>query len=548
MADCLPLTPMLADKPRATLVVTARERHGLTEGAIASIVEHTRAPYRLVYASGDTPPPLMARLRERAPAWGLEIAEVDARLFPNQIRRQLIGDVDTEYVVFIDNDVVVEPGWLDELIACADETGAGAVGPIYLVGGDGGPTHIHMAGGTLEWIDTPPGRKVREDHVDMGEDASMPHEREPVDFLEYHCMLVRTSVARDGALFDPGIACVHEHIDLATTLRERGFGSWSEPKSRVTYLGKGLWTAEDLPYMRFRWSREAAESSIAAFCRKWNVIDDDESFRGVRSFVRVHKSRIDPLREGLAGQPGLAVPMLAAELPQTRAGLLDLALASGWNHSEAAELAKQHDIAAILANAGYRPCGRPFIAHLIGTAGVLLRYGFARDIVFAGLLHAAYSHCPELPPGQKTSIETVCDALGGPKARLERLVRSYTRLAERLGDLAERYRDADQIPLGDAELAAIAAANEIDMAMAGEYRYTMRLSPVDDESRALVRRVCALLGCPGMSATLDAAQETRDAPRELKTQARGSYRIAGLQRVSMVSGAFAEFDRRTSKV
>ncbi|MFI4923555.1 MAG: glycosyltransferase family 2 protein [Vicinamibacteria bacterium] len=539
------MTPIPADKPRVTLVVTARERHGLTERTLASIVENTQAPYGFIYASGATPPALMARLRERAPALGLAIADVDPKLFPNQIRRQLIGAIDTDYVVFVDNDVVVEPGWLDALVACADETGAGAVGPLYLVGGDDRPPRIHMAGGKLEWTETPAGRKLSEDHVDMGEDASAPHVREAVDFLEYHCMLVRTSLARDGALFDPDIACVHEHIDLATTLRERGHRTWSEPKSRVTYLGRGLWNAEDMQYLRYRWSRAAADASIAAFCRKWNVIDDDESFQGVRSFVRFHKSRIDPLREGLAGHPRLAEAMRPGELPQTRSALLDLAIASGWKGADLENLAKRHDVAAILANAGYRPCGRPFIAHLIGTAGVLLRYGFVPELVFAGLLHAAYSHCPELPPAQKTSIETVCDALGGARARLEKIVRAYTRLSERLGDLAERYREAEVIPLGDAELVAIAAANEIDMAMSGEFRYTMRDSRVDDDTRAFVRRVATTIGCAGLSKTLDACAQIPDAPRELKTQSLGSYRIVGLQRVSMVSRAFAEFDRRT---
>jgi hypothetical protein len=531
--------------PRATIVMTARERHGLAERALASIVEHTAKPYRLVYASGATPPALMARLRARAEGWDLVIADVDPRLFPNQVRRQLVGAIDTDYVVFIDNDVIVEPGWLDALVRCADETGAGAVGPLYLVGGDERPARIHMAGGNLEWTETPAGRKLREAHVDMGKPADTAHARAPVDFLEYHCMLVRTALARDGALFDPDIVCVHEHIDLATTLRQRGLRTWSEPASRVTYLGRGHWTAEDLPYLRRRWSRAAADASIAAFCRKWNVVDDDASFRGVRAFVRVQKSNVDPLREGVAGAPALGAAMRPDELPQTRAALLDLALASGWSEGDVAELAKRHDVAAILVNGGYRPCGRSFLSHLIGTAGVLVRYGFARDVVAAGLLHAAYSHCPEFPPGQKSSIETVCDALGGPKSRLERTVRAYTRHGERLAELAERHAASETIPIGDAELVALMAANEIDMAMSGEYRYTHRSSRVDEAARALVRRVAETLGCPGLAATLEACATSSDAPRPLKTQALASYRISGLQRVPMVSKAFAEFDRRT---
>lgn len=536
-----------ADGMRATLVMTARERHGLTERAIDSIVRNTRGAYRLIYASGATPPPLLERLRGRQKAWNLEIADVEPGLWPNQIRRRLVAGIDTDYAVFLDNDVDVQPGWLDALIACADETGAGAVGPLYLIAGDDDPPVVHMAGGSLVWEDTPQGRVLHEEHVDVGADpeqSAAMHQRAPCDFLEYHCMLVRTSLARDGSLFDPAIVCVHEHIDLAVTLHRQGYRTWSEPAARVTYLARAAWTVDDLDYMRWRWSRAAGDASIAAFCRKWGVIDDGRSFGGVRAFLRVHKARLDPLREESAGRPALAEPMRAGDLPQTRAALLDLAIAQGWSVKDLAALAQRYDVAAILANGGYRPCGRPFIAHLVGTAGVLLRYGFRPDIVHAGLLHAAYSHCPEFPPGQKSSIETVCDALGGAGAPLERLVRSYTRLADRLGDLVAKVGSADSVTVDDAILVAMAAANEIDMALGGEYKYTMRAPGTDDAARALVRRVSGALGVPGLAATLDAVATPDPVPRELKTGAYGSYRIDGLRRVPMPSRAFEAFDRR----
>lgn len=529
------MTSISAEPARATIVMTARERHGLTERAIASIVAGTRRPYRFVYASGATPPALMARLREQAPGWGLAIADVDARLFPHQVRRQLIGVVDTEYVAFVDNDVVVEPGWLDALVACADETGAAAVGPRCYVGGDERPRGVMPASGRLEWSDTAAGRKVHETPVEP------PMARAPVDCVDFRCILLRAAVARDGAL-DPAIACVHEQVDLATTLRERGLGAWCEPAAQVTYLGRGLWNAEDLAYLRWRFSRAAAEASIAAFCRKWSVVDDDESFRGVRSFVRFHKSRFDPLREGMAGTTPLARPMRSDELPQSRAALLDLARASGWKEGDVAVLAKQHDVASVIANGGYRACGRPFLAHLVGTAGVLLRYAFTPDIVYAGLLHAAYSHCPELPAGRRSSVETVHAALGG-ESRLERLVRAYTRLRDRPGALVERLRVADAVPLLDADLVAIATANEIDMAMSGEHRASSRVTRIDDAARAVARRVCATLGCPGLSATLDAVAAADGAPRAHDAAAQASYRIVGSRRVPMASGAFAAFDR-----
>ena len=53
---------------------------------------------------------------------------------------------ETEYVVFVDNDVLYTEGWLDRLVACADETGAEVVAPLTC---QGLPAHteIHHAGG-----------------------------------------------------------------------------------------------------------------------------------------------------------------------------------------------------------------------------------------------------------------------------------------------------------------------------------------------------------------------------------------------------------------
>lgn len=532
--------------PRATIVMTARERHGLTERAIDSILSNTARPFRLIYADGSTPDALRRRLQARSADGSFEILRVDAELWPTHIRRRVVGTVDTDYVVFVDNDVIVEPGWLEALVECADATNAGAVGPLYLIGGGSAPPRVHMAGGSLEWDDTPTGRVLREEHADAGADPGhlANHAvRAPCGYVEYHCVLVRTAAARDGAPFDPEIFCVHEHIDLSLTLAQRGYATWSEPKARVTYLATEPWALGELAYRRRRWSREQGDASIAAFCRKWGVADDERSFGGVRAFLREHVRRLDPLRPESFGRPDLGVAMRPDELVQTRSALLDLAFVRGYLPHERATIAHHCDVAAILMNGGYRPCGRPFVSHLIGTAGVLVRYGFRVDVVLAGLLHAAYTHCPELPPGQKSSIETVRDVLGGAGSPLERRVRAYSRRGEDLESLASQLDRVDELLVDDAEIVAMVAANEVDMTLGGEYRYTMRDDGLGTAELSLVRRVCAALGVPGLAATLDAAVAVPAAPAELRTRALGSYRIVGLERKPMVSRAFAEFDR-----
>jgi len=53
--------------------------------------------------------------------------------------------VQTKYTIFLDNDIMFEPNWLQNLLQCAEETNAGIVGPAYLWNKD----KIHMYGGTI---------------------------------------------------------------------------------------------------------------------------------------------------------------------------------------------------------------------------------------------------------------------------------------------------------------------------------------------------------------------------------------------------------------
>src|SRR6185437_4713244 len=196
-----------SSEPRVTLVMTARERYSLTEGVIDGIVADTTAPYRFMYLDCASPRWLRDILDARAAEWNLDVVRFDEPLWPQQARDRIIGRIATEYVVFLDNDLTVEPGWLEAIIACADETRAGIVAPLYLLGDGVRPAMVHMAGGTLVRQHLPEGVVLEESHRLQDTDPRQVRlERGPCDFGEFHCMLVRSSLLHDGAL-DPEILC-----------------------------------------------------------------------------------------------------------------------------------------------------------------------------------------------------------------------------------------------------------------------------------------------------------------------------------------------------
>ncbi|MBK7042468.1 MAG: glycosyltransferase [Rhodanobacteraceae bacterium] len=512
---------------RVTVVMTVRERHALTLSAIDSVLANTSQPFQFLYLDVQSPSQLRAELRARAEAGQFELHCFDEPMWPQVARRRIVGDVIGDFVMFLDNDVTVEPGWLDALVRCADETGAGIVAPLYLWSDGIRRPRIHMAGGLIIEHAESERRVLDESHYLMNADPE--HEvleRRRCDFAEFHGMLIRRELLDDSRMFDPAISCVHEHIDTALVARELGFECWFEPAARLTYLAFAPYTLDDLPLLRSRWNLREAEASIAAFAQKWNVIDDARSFGGVRSFLEHHVSRVDPVRPSAQSLSELLEPMHPRELVHTRSELLDLAQQLGYSAADLISLSNACARAQMVMNAGYRPCGRPFLNHLIGTAGILLRYRLRIQVVAAGLLHALYTHCPPIDAGPQAAITQIEVLLGGRDSPVERLVHDYT--LHESSAAAHRLDRLGELTTPAAEVLMIVAANEIEMHLSGEIRYSGRSDTLTPEMLNLIDAIAARLGVPGLAQTLrHAVSVATPAMTELQTQSSASYRISG---------------------
>ncbi len=525
----LPDHPSEATRPRVTLVMTVRERHRLTMRAIENVLAHTPIPHRFIFSHGELPGWLDRQVGELAEAGRLERRFFPGLTWPNHLRRAVLPEIETDYVAFIDNDILVSPGWIERLIECADETGAGVVGPTYLWGDGEAPPRVHMAGGILRETAVSGGKVMEEIHRHMDADPGAVREalkRSPCDFVEYHCLMMRTAIAREPGVIDPDIVAVLEHIDASLEAKKRGGPTYLEPTAEVTYMAFAPHVLDDLGLMRHRWGEPAVESSIAAFSRKWNVVPDGRSYGGVRKYVHEMRWRHDPLRR-LAAHGDLGEPMAAAQLCQTRSALIDLAHARGYVPAERAILAKACGLAIALMDGGYRPCGRPFINHLIGTAGVLIRYDLSVETVCEGMLHAAYTH-------RRIPTEKVRELLATLHPKVEARVRDYT-LRNQAG--AEAAKSPAMSSPREAEVAAIRAANEIDMRLSGEYDHSGRKAELSAPKVEHLAAVLEMIGVAGMAQSLrDCVGRRREVPPELVTGLAVSYRFGpGNTLVPMVS-------------
>ncbi|MBI3457318.1 MAG: glycosyltransferase [Candidatus Rokubacteria bacterium] len=259
--------------PRVTIVVVPRERFSYAERTLGSIYEHTTLPFKLVWVSAGTPRRMHRRLELESEQRGFQLIHTPRYLSPNQARNLGLRAVDTEYVAFLDNDALVTPGWLEALVRCAEETTAWVVGPLYLIGN---PRRgiIHMAGGTLR-IREENGRRVLHDEQNLFETplsaVSEALRRQPWDYVEFHCMLVRTDVFEHLGPLDEALLSHHEHLDICLGVRRAGGLVYMEPSAVTSYVPPSPRVWWDLPYFMLRWSEAWNLATIRHFNEKWDV-------------------------------------------------------------------------------------------------------------------------------------------------------------------------------------------------------------------------------------------------------------------------------------
>ncbi|HEY2386595.1 MAG TPA: glycosyltransferase [Candidatus Binatia bacterium] len=283
-----------AARPGVTIVVSARERFSAAVATIDALYGATSPPFEVVYVDGGSPASVTRALRARAERHGFTLLRTEQYLSPDDARNLGFARVRTPYVVFLDNDVVVAPGWLDALLGCAEETGAAIVGPVYCIDR---PVHtkVHMLGGVAH-VEEHGGRRLFiEEHSAMYRSvAQLPPtlSRTPTEQAEFHCMLVRSETMRALGPLDARFCGVPEsQIDLCLAARERGERVFVEPAALVTYDRPRRLRAYDVPYFLWRWSRDRCERGLEHFSSRWRLAPDDPYVTRQLHFMASHRHR-----------------------------------------------------------------------------------------------------------------------------------------------------------------------------------------------------------------------------------------------------------------
>lgn len=240
--------------PEVTIVVVPRERFQFAQTSLESLYNQTAHSFNLIYIDNNSPKKLQNYLQIEAVQRGFHLIRSDRFLSPNQARNLGLSQVRSKYVVFVDNDVIFAPGWLQALVDCTEETGATVVGSLVC---QYQPVHtiVHCAGG--EYMSPKAYAKFIKDEptvprsLDMSgkwqinektyyqnrkvEEVQQHLKREPTGFVEFHSMLVRTEIFKKIGALDEGFSCTKEYLDFCMLVARAGGSIYLEPASVVTF-------------------------------------------------------------------------------------------------------------------------------------------------------------------------------------------------------------------------------------------------------------------------------------------------------------------------
>ncbi|KCZ85197.1 glycosyltransferase family 2 protein [Hyphomonas adhaerens] len=278
------MTEATTTKAKATIVMTARDRFSMAVRALNEIAKVTAKPYDLIYVDGGSPKSVADDIRATCETHGFRYLRYDHYLAPCQARNIGHSLSATPYVVYCENDVLVTEGWLANLVACAEETGAEVVQPLIC---QGTPLHteIHQAGGNFTddmdafFNGTEDQRRLSDSHLwHQGEQVGdVELVRTETQVTEVHCFLVRRDSFEWLGEFDENMPCSKDHVDFSVNVWSKGGRIMLEPSSIVTFcVPSRVHPVEpvDRAFFLLRWSPKWQRQSLNHFQKKWKLEND----------------------------------------------------------------------------------------------------------------------------------------------------------------------------------------------------------------------------------------------------------------------------------
>ncbi|MCC5651557.1 glycosyltransferase [Nostoc sp. XA013] len=267
-----------------------REQFSLAAESLQRIFEYTQIPFNLIVIDCNTPKVYWQQIEQVLKGrHNVRVIHKNDYLQANQLRNLVIQEAEDEFLCFIENDVLVEEGWLSYLINACKEQPADVAVP-RIIEGPLGATSVHWDPnqGHLRSVQTADGVKweilpatTDDQHLNRGN-----HRRTIQLAGEAHCRLYRRSVFDSVAPFDEEVIFL-DHLDSSLALYHAKIPVVFEPRSVVHFWHPYPPRPEELGYFFMRWDLEKSAKSLDRIQTKWNLVHlyGDLSFAVERNHI-----------------------------------------------------------------------------------------------------------------------------------------------------------------------------------------------------------------------------------------------------------------------
>jgi GT2 family glycosyltransferase len=259
-------------QPTVTVVLLSLDRLQLTRRCIESMYSHADYPFALFIHDDGSQPETVEYLRAlRAVHSNVELFESPVRLGCAAARNRAFARVDTDYVFSLDNDIVCQPGWLREAMACAVRHDAAFVAPLRLEP-DGtvwsfAPALVRTRDGTVleiaRWFHDLPPETVQ---------AWFAHADVATNFISGGAGLYARAAFRDCGGFAEGYGVGFEDLDFGLQMAARGYCAWAT--AHAVLIHDDRWqptSAADRRYAERRYDLDVLRAAAALFKQRWGV-------------------------------------------------------------------------------------------------------------------------------------------------------------------------------------------------------------------------------------------------------------------------------------
>ncbi len=215
----------------------------LLEEFLPSVIEHSPSDIsEIIVADNGSTDNSLAVLREKFPS--VRIIPLDRNYGFAEGYNKAIHEIDNEYVVLLNSDVEVTPGWLDAPLSALEADPAIAAAQPKILSWHN-RDHFEYAGAAGGYMDIYgyPYCRGRVLHV-VEKDHGQYDTTADILWATGACLFVRTDIYKEVGGLDAEFFAHQEEVDMCWRLRSRGYRLVCTPQSVVYHVGGATLKAE----------------------------------------------------------------------------------------------------------------------------------------------------------------------------------------------------------------------------------------------------------------------------------------------------------------